>query len=110
MDVKKRKSYEWENNICKSKLCEGKILLPRQARRAWTKWKNKLKIDNRLIIRIDDVKLLFDFVLYTFFECLFCSYKNELCVDNIWFLLKSLIEPKMHIVYEFFVQMEQVLK
>ena len=30
--------------------------------------KNNLKIDNRLIIRIDDVKLLFDFVLYTFLE------------------------------------------
>ena len=73
MDVKKRKSYEWENNICKSKLCEGKILLPRQARRAWTKWKNKLKIDNRLIIRIDDVKLLFDFVLYTFLNAFFVA-------------------------------------
>lgn len=54
--------------------------------------KNNLKIDNRLIIRIDDVKLLFDFVLYTFLNAFFCSYKNELCVDNIWFLLKSLIE------------------
>ena len=37
-----------------------------------------------------------------FLNAVFCSYKNELCVDNIWFLLKSLIEPKMHIVYEFF--------
>ena len=35
--------------------------------------KNKLKIDNRLIIRIDDVKLLFDFVLYTFLNAFFVA-------------------------------------
>ena len=69
---KKRKSYEWEYNIGKSKLCEGKILLQRvESEESELKRKNKLKIDNRLIIRIDDVKLLFDFVLYTFFECRF---------------------------------------
>ena len=35
--------------------------------------KNNLKIDNRLIIRIDDVKLLFDFVLYTFLNAFFVA-------------------------------------